>query len=202
MPRAVFWLLWDTIEKGEPVGAYVKNKAKDGRYYWVFAIVTPIEGGYLSVRIKPTSPLLPLIEREYAALLAAEKAHRMKPLESAKILLSRLSELGFPDYGAFMATALSQEIKARDEKLGRTLDKATVRFEGLATEAAALLKYAEGAVADHTAHRYVPFNLRVHAAQLGEAGVTIGVIAMNYDALATALEMMMSDFIASAQETL
>ena len=200
MPRAVFWLLWDTIEKGEPVGAYVKNMAKDGRYYWVFAIVTPIEGGYLSVRIKPTSPLLPLIEREYAALLAEEKTHPMKPVESAKILLSRLSELGFPDYGAFMATALSQEIKARDEKLSRILDKATVHFEGLAKEAAALLNYAEVAVAGHTAHRYVPFNLRVHAAQLGEAGAAIGVIAMNYDALATALETMMSDFIASARK--
>ncbi len=53
MPRAVFWLLWDTIEKGEPVGAYVKNKAKDGRYYWVFAIVTPIEGGYLPSASSP-----------------------------------------------------------------------------------------------------------------------------------------------------
>ena len=200
MPRAVFWLLWDTIEKGEPVGAYVKNMAKDGRYYWVFAIVTPIEGGYLSVRIKPTSSLLPLIEQEYAALLAAEKAHRIKPLESAKILLSRISELGFPDYGAFMATALSQEMRARDEKLGRALDKATVHFERLAKEAAALLKYAQGAVADHTAHRYVPFNLRVHAAQLGEAGVTIGVIAMNYNVLATALETMTADFIASARK--
>lgn len=42
MPKGVFWLLWDTIKKGEPVGAYVKNRAKDGRYYWVFAIVTPI----------------------------------------------------------------------------------------------------------------------------------------------------------------
>jgi hypothetical protein len=200
MPRAVFWLLWDTIAKGEPVGAYVKNMAKDGRFYWVFAIVTPIEGGYLSVRIKPTGALLPIVEREYAALLAAEKAHRLKPAESAKILLSRLSELGFPDYGAFMATALSQEIKARDEKLGRALDKATVHFEGLAKESAALLKHATSAVADHTAHRYVPFNLRVHAAQLGEAGVTIGVIAMNYDVLATALEAMMSDFIACAQK--
>ena len=46
----------------------------------------------------------------------------------------------------------------------------------------------------------MPFNLRVHAAQLGEAGVTIGVIAMNYDTLATALETMMSDFIASARK--
>src|SRR5208337_645098 len=43
MPRGVFWLLWDTIKKGKPIAAYVKNRAKDGRYYWVLAIVTPIE---------------------------------------------------------------------------------------------------------------------------------------------------------------
>ena len=200
MPRAIFWLLWETIQKGEPVGAYVKNMAKDGRYYWVFAIVTPIEGGYLSVRIKPTSQFLPLIEREYAALLAAEKTRRLKPLESAQILLSRLSELGFRDYGSFMATALSQEIRARDEKLGRCLDKALFHFEGLTKEAAALLEYADGVVADYMAHRYVPFNLRVLAAKLGEAGATIGVLAMNYDALATGLKTMMADFIASAQK--
>jgi len=190
MPRAVFWLLWETIQKGEPVGAYVKNMAKDGRYYWVFAIVTPIEGGYLSVRIKPVSQFLPLIEREYAALLAEEKTRRLKPLESAQILLSRLSEIGFRDYGSFMATALCQEIRARDEKLGRCLDKALFHFEGLTKEAAALLEYADGVVADYMAHRYVPFNLRVLAAKLGEAGATIGVLAMNYDALATALKTM------------
>ncbi|HPE46849.1 MAG TPA: PAS domain-containing protein [Hyphomonas sp.] len=45
-PRAVFRLLWDSIKSGSPIGAYVKNRAKDGRYYWVFAIVTPVEGGY------------------------------------------------------------------------------------------------------------------------------------------------------------
>jgi hypothetical protein len=119
MPRAVFWLLWDTIEKGHPVGAYVKNMAKDGRYYWVFAIVTPIEGGYLSVRIKPTTQLLAVVEAEYAALLEAEKRDRLKPAESAQLLLKRLSALGFRDYAAFMAAALDQEITARDGQLGR-----------------------------------------------------------------------------------
>ena len=28
MPRAVFWLLWEAIKKGEPIGAYVKNHAR------------------------------------------------------------------------------------------------------------------------------------------------------------------------------
>jgi PAS domain S-box-containing protein len=200
MPRAVFWLLWDTIEKGEPVGAYVKNMAKDGRYYWVFAIVTPVEGGYLSVRLKPTGPVLPLIAQEYAALAALEMAHRLKPAESAKMLLARLAKLGFRDYPFFMAAALSQEIKARDKKLGRAADKAVEYFDGLASEAAALLEQASEIVTGHAGHRLAPFNLRVHAAQLGQAGAAIGVIAMNYDSLATAINTMVVSFIKAAEQ--
>jgi PAS domain S-box-containing protein len=41
MPRTVFKLLWDTIQKGDEIFAYVKNMAKDGSYYWVFEHVTP-----------------------------------------------------------------------------------------------------------------------------------------------------------------
>ena len=41
MPRAVFKLLWDTLFEGREVFAYVKNMAKSGDYYWVFAHVTP-----------------------------------------------------------------------------------------------------------------------------------------------------------------
>jgi aerotaxis receptor len=33
MPRTVFKLLWDTIQGGNPIGAYVKNKSKSGAYY-------------------------------------------------------------------------------------------------------------------------------------------------------------------------
>lgn len=41
MPRTIFKLLWDTIQRGEEIFAYVKNLSKDGSYYWVFAHVTP-----------------------------------------------------------------------------------------------------------------------------------------------------------------
>jgi len=41
MPRAVFKLLWDTLVEGREIFAYVKNMAKNGIYYWVFAHVTP-----------------------------------------------------------------------------------------------------------------------------------------------------------------
>ncbi|MBZ5643561.1 MAG: PAS domain-containing protein [Acidobacteriia bacterium] len=41
MPRCIFKLLWDTIQKGNEIFAYVKNLAKNGDHYWVFAHVTP-----------------------------------------------------------------------------------------------------------------------------------------------------------------
>jgi PAS domain S-box-containing protein len=41
MPRCVFKLLWDTIQGGEEIFAYVVNQAKCGDHYWVWAHVTP-----------------------------------------------------------------------------------------------------------------------------------------------------------------
>ncbi len=59
MPEAAFADLWATIAAGKPWSAPVKNRRKDGRYYWVLANVTPIiDGdrpvGYMSVRVRPS----------------------------------------------------------------------------------------------------------------------------------------------------
>ena len=72
MPRCVFHLLWSEILEGRPLGAYVKNMAATGEHYWVFALVLPIDGGFVSIRLKPTSPLLEAVEGGYRALLAEE----------------------------------------------------------------------------------------------------------------------------------
>lgn len=58
MPSAPFADLWQTIESGEPWSGLVKNRRKNGDFYWVAASVVPIkeEGrtvGYMSVRTKP-----------------------------------------------------------------------------------------------------------------------------------------------------
>jgi hypothetical protein len=200
MPRAVFWLLWETIKKGEPVGAYVKNKAKDGRYYWVFAIVTPVEGGYLSVRFKPSGPHFEAARNEYAALAAAETEERLSPAEGGQRLLSRLKELGFEDYGAFMSTALSAEFRARDEKLGRTPDPAAINFDGLAKTAGDLLTEANAVYRSYASHRNVPLNLSIQAARLGQAGATIGVIAKSYGSLSDTINASMTQFILAARK--
>lgn len=58
MPAAAFTDLWQTIKAGKPWSALVKNRRKNGDFYWVAANVVPIqeEGrivGYMSVRTKP-----------------------------------------------------------------------------------------------------------------------------------------------------
>lgn len=55
MPSAAFFDLWATIRAGQPWTGIVKNRRKDGDFYWVQANVTPLRAGdeitgYLSVR--------------------------------------------------------------------------------------------------------------------------------------------------------
>ena len=79
MPRAVFQLLWDTIQNKEECFAYVKNMSKDGGFYWVFTNVTPTFDpsgnitGYMSVRRKPKLSGIQTVTGLYAAMLDAEK---------------------------------------------------------------------------------------------------------------------------------
>jgi aerotaxis receptor len=59
MPVEAFADLWHTIKDGMPWTGLVKNRCKNGDYYWVLANVTPViengkPVGYLSVRTKPS----------------------------------------------------------------------------------------------------------------------------------------------------
>ena len=59
MPKAAFADLWKTVKSGMVWKGIVKNKTKDGGFYWVRATVYPSQdpsgkSRYISVRIKPT----------------------------------------------------------------------------------------------------------------------------------------------------
>jgi len=57
MPEAAFKDLWETVKSGRPWVGQVKNRCKNGNYYWVTANVAPVTEhgqviGYMSVRHK------------------------------------------------------------------------------------------------------------------------------------------------------
>jgi len=98
MPKIVFKLLWDRIKNREAINAYVKNKTKNGDYYWVFANVTASMDvydkivGYYSVRRKPSEKALRVIEGLYHELLETEVT---KGVEASYALLnSKLQDAG------------------------------------------------------------------------------------------------------------
>ncbi|MBO1924718.1 methyl-accepting chemotaxis protein [Thiomicrorhabdus sp. 6S3-12] len=72
MPKEAFVDFWKTLQAGRPWQGLVKNKRKNGDYYWVMANATPIiEGGkitgYLSVRYPATDQ-----QKQYASKLYAD----------------------------------------------------------------------------------------------------------------------------------
>jgi len=84
MPRCVFKYLWDTIEAGKEVFAFVMNRTKSGDHYWVLAHVTPTfdtEGrilSYHSNRRSPNRAVLPKVQ-EFYKLLRNEEAKHSSP---------------------------------------------------------------------------------------------------------------------------
>jgi PAS domain S-box-containing protein len=87
MPRTVFKYLWDTIEDGQEVFAYVLNMASDGAGYWVLAHVTATFDqhgrivGYHSNRRAPHRQAVEAVSGVYELLLAEEQNHP-KPSEA------------------------------------------------------------------------------------------------------------------------
>lgn len=73
MPKAAFADLWKTIQSGNVWKGIVKNKTKDGGYYWVNATAYPSKTSngelrYISVRVKPTDMEISEAIKLYATL--------------------------------------------------------------------------------------------------------------------------------------
>jgi aerotaxis receptor len=104
MPEWAFADLWKTVQRGDPWSGIVKNRAKNGDYYWVKAFIVPIkkEGeitGYMSVRSVPSREQIRDAEALYQNRLAPQKQK------------NQLSSLNFSLHarlltGAFIAAVL------------------------------------------------------------------------------------------------
>ncbi len=98
MPQCVFKLLWDTLEHGQEIFAYVNNMCKNGDHYWVFAHVTPTFDdsqrivGYHSSRRVPDRPQIKVFADIYGKLRTEEQRHHdwRVGMESAGRVLSEL----------------------------------------------------------------------------------------------------------------
>lgn len=82
VPSEVFADLWNTVRAGEPWNGIIKNRSKDGGYYWVEANVTPLlengtAVGYVSLRYKASVQQIALAEQTYRALRDGQFSGRL-----------------------------------------------------------------------------------------------------------------------------
>ncbi|MEP4037499.1 MULTISPECIES: PAS domain-containing protein [unclassified Pseudophaeobacter] len=193
MPKGVFQLFWDTLNAGDSIGAYVKNKAKDGLYYWVFAVVVPCDGGFLSARLSPSSPQFEEIKAIYSELQQAETNEDLSPEESAEKLLEWIRSKGFENYHQFATHALSEELLARDAGLDRPKDQKITDLRKMMSNAEVLVEETQGLVKDFDAMHTIPHNLRVIASRIEPSGGPVTVLSQNYGAMSRE----MSDWFAA-----
>jgi aerotaxis receptor len=77
MPTQAFAWLWDTIKTGRPWRGVVKNRSKNGDYYWVEALVVPVRKNnqiteYMSVRTEPSKEQVAGADALYKKLNAGQ----------------------------------------------------------------------------------------------------------------------------------
>jgi len=136
MPAGAYRLMWDRLLAGRPMGAYVKNLARDGSYYWVFATITPLGEGFLSVRMAPgVAGVLGPVKGLYAQVRAAEQEaaevqrldRRAVAVLGAQWIEEGLRGLGFAGYDDFLLAALPAEIAARGRLVTDSFARSRVR---------------------------------------------------------------------------
>lgn len=77
MPAAAFKTMWQHLQQGKAWMGLVKNRCKNGDFYWVHAYVTPISEmgkvvGYESVRVVPDRQLIQHANEMYAQINAGK----------------------------------------------------------------------------------------------------------------------------------
>lgn len=196
MPKGVFHLLWQTIQAGKPMGAYIKNRTKDQLEYWVFAVVLPYNGGYLSVRIKPSTEVLNKVVKLYSGALEKEKDGTHSAAESSDYIVAGIQEMGFSDYAAFCSHVLAQELSSRDALLKRSASTSKDRFQSMLNAASDLQEETAGLSQAFEAIGTIPTNLRVIATRLEAAGGAISVLSQNYWAMSQEISGWFNNFVA------
>ncbi len=105
MPAAAFRDLWLKLKNNQPWRGMVKNRCKNGSFYWVDAYVTPLSEngkitGYQSVRVRPSEELKRKATHFYQKVNDGEKINDLQSNRKLKhsLFISLLFLLSFVQF--------------------------------------------------------------------------------------------------------
>lgn len=199
MSRGLFHYLWESILNDKMVGAYVVNLTKSGAPYWVFALVTPISSGFLSVRLKPSSKIFETVKIKYQDFLEAEKKLKLTPHESQKMILRAIEELGFSNYQDFMVESLMQELESRQKILNSPPHQALLYLKKILEYGSLLQTLSEGVSLNYQKNALIPLNLQVQAESIGKDAACLATISSQYNLIAQEIQQEIFHFVKSGK---
>jgi aerotaxis receptor len=152
MPKEAFADLWKSLKAGRPWRGIVKNRRKDGGFYWVVANVSPVREngqlvGYQSLRLRPSRDEIRAAEAAYRRIRNGDQSLR---IENGQALPVR--------------SPWSERLRSTDTQL-------------LLVAAAAVLSGAAGLGAELLPDVFVHSFLRFAALALFLAGIGAGLLA-------------------------
>lgn len=188
MPKGVFHLFWQRLKAGQAVGAYVKNRAKDDSYYWVFATVVPLpDGGYVSLRIKPSSELFAKIPALYAELCALERDHGLTPAASADRLVNLIGQHGYENYAIFQARALYIELTSRARAIGVKYGKRLGWLQALNDATAQVRRERQAVLSVLDELQLLPTNMRLISHRIERGNGPLSTLSERYGVMVDTL---------------
>ena len=128
MPPAAFENLWQTNKGGRPWRGMVKNRCKNGDFYWVEALVVPVRKdtetiGYMSVRTEPTRHQVSEAEALYRQM---KEGKASLPLPSAWMQVPLAAKLAF--LVTFLLAAQLLAVVAYEFGPGFGWDRSTIEW--------------------------------------------------------------------------
>ena len=105
MPKIIFTLMWQRLKENQDILAIVKNRTKDGNYFWIttsfkttHSEVTKRENGYMAITYAAPPQAVKEIEPLYKKLLEIEKGDG--EIASIKYLLDffEANDTNYDDY--------------------------------------------------------------------------------------------------------
>lgn len=200
MPTGVFEMMWSWLKQDRPFIGFVKNRASDGRFYWVLAAVMPVSDGYVSVRMKPSAERVAEIAEAYADLRRIERAERLEPDAARQLLRDKITELGFPNYRRFACDALLKEVQLARVQSGDAPLPYHENYERVASLVLDLNVDVRAVVASFDRIQGSPANLAIQASRLDEGSAAVKVIAQNYRLLSDHLRTSINSVLKSLEE--